>query len=280
MADAGGLPAAVTCADGYSLTLRAFEPDAAPRRALLLAPATGVPAGFYAGFAGWMAERGCACVTWDWRGTGENARRAPRHTDVSMLDWATLDLPAAIDWTRRRYALPLTGIGHSFGGQAFGLADRPDVFASIVLFASGHAYWRHWPPPGRYLFRASISALLAITRVAGYLPGRMLGLGADLPAGVARQWLTWCLQPEYCGRWSGHARIKAPVLSYAFADDGYAPAASRAALLEKYGGTKSMLTPRPVDFGLRRVGHLDFFRRRHADTLWPSFVDALETLNA
>ena len=276
--DESGRPAALTCADGRTLTVRAFEPASRPDRVVLLAPATGVPARFYAAFAGWLATRGYACVTWDWRGSGENSAAPVAETGVSMLDWATLDLPAAIDWAQARYDRPLIGIGHSFGGQAFGLADRPGAFESLVLFASGHAYWRHWPVPGRYLFRAAISVLLATTKICGYLPGRSIGLGADLPAGVADQWLRWCLRPDYFGRWDGHAALTAPVLSYAFSDDSYAPRTSREALLAKYGGPKCMRTPSPADFGLRRVGHLDFFRRRHAGSLWPAFLGELESL--
>lgn len=265
----------VTCSDGVALTVRAFEAASPRPYVVMLLPATGVPARFYFNFATWLSHRGYTTVVFDWRGIGENGGQPIRDIDVTMLDWATIDQPAVIDWAAARYGLPLIGIGHSFGGQAFGLAGKPEHFAKLILFASGHAYWRLWPAPGRYLFRAAISGVLALTSAFGYLPGKALGLGADLPASVVRQWLHWCLDPDYIGRWDGHAEMRMPVLSFAFSDDSYAPPASRKVLLDKYGGPKSMLTPAPGDFGLRRVGHLDFFRQRFADTLWPAFLPLL-----
>ena len=39
-----------------------------------------------------------------------------------MSDWAALDVTAAVAWMRERYHnLPLSYVGHSFGGQALGL---------------------------------------------------------------------------------------------------------------------------------------------------------------
>ena len=41
---------------------------------------------------------------------------------ASMSDWAALDVTAAVAWMRERYKdLPLSYVGHSFGGQALGL---------------------------------------------------------------------------------------------------------------------------------------------------------------
>ncbi len=266
----------VRCADGVTLLVDCYEPADRPDRVVLLSPATGVPAGFYRGFACWLAARGHATITWDWRGTGRNASGSVRDSSATMLDWATLDQPAVIDWALERYGQPLTGIGHSFGGQAFGLAGRPDAFDRLVLFASGHAWWGHWPAPGRYLFRAAIPVMLATIAVCGYLPGRALGLGANLPAGVARQWFGWCRRRAYLGRWEGHARMPAPVLSYGFADDTYAPLRSREALLGHYGGPRRLVTVRPQDHGVSRIGHLGFFRRRNAGQLWSAFLGELD----
>ncbi len=267
--------ATVTCDDGTPLVVRAFEAAAPQPYIVLLAAAAGVPARFYFNFATWLAHHGYTTVVWNWRGIADNGPASARDSAATMSDWATLDQPAVIDWAHGRYAKPIIGVGHSFGGQAFGLAGRPERFARLVLFASGHAYWRLWPSPGRYLFRAAIGLTLAATAVVGYLPGKALGFGVDLPAGVVREWLTWCRSPDYLGRWDGHAMLEAPVLSYGFSDDHFAPPASRQALLEKYGGPGFVLTPSPADFGLRRVGHLDFFRQRFADTLWPAFLPLL-----
>lgn len=275
-----GRAATVTTSDGFPLSVTAFEARSPRAQLVLLASANGVPARFYRPFASWLATQGYTTITWDWRGLGETASDRIRDCDATMLEWATLDQPAVCDWAHEQYALPAIGIGHSFGGQVFGLAGHPERFAKLILFGASNAYWRLWPVPFRYGFRTWIGAMRVATAMAGYLPGRRLGFGADLPAGVARQWLSWCLHPEYHQRWQGHADIKAPVLSYAFSDDRYAPLAARENLLMRYGGEKSLLTPSPKDFGLQRVGHFDFFRKRHATTLWPAFLPNLQVADS
>ena len=236
----------ITSSDGFPLAAQVFDAGNRCSGVVLLAPATGVPAGFYQHFAGWLAANGLTTVTWDWRGVGGSAPESLRGFAATMMDWACLDQPAVIDWASERFRMPLIAIGHSFGGQAFGLADRADRFARLVLFASGSAYWRLWPAPGRYLFRAAIGSWLLAARLFDYFPGRRLGVGADLPKGVAQQWLRWCLQPDYHGNWEGHGRMLAPVLSYGFSDDRFAPLASRQRLLDYYGGPKELITVRPA----------------------------------
>ena len=70
-------------------------------------------------------------MTYDYRGTGDSVQQAltgynqPKSLvgfKASMSDWASHDITAAIAWMRERYkALPFAYVGHSFGGQAFGL---------------------------------------------------------------------------------------------------------------------------------------------------------------
>lgn len=269
--------ATVLCSDGFPLGVTAFEAAKPSSQLVLISPANGVPARFYFKFAQWLAEQGYTSVTWDWRGLGDSAPESARQFSATMLDWAARDQVAALNWAHERYRLPIIAIGHSFGGQVYGFADYPNRFAKIILFGSGNAYWRLWPSPGRYLFRSGISIMLALTTMVGYLPGKRLGLGSDLPKGVARQWLNWCLQPDYHGQWDGHSKISAPVLSYAFSDDHYAPLASREDLLQRYGGEKTLITVDPASLGLSRVGHFGFFRSQFAETLWPAFLPHIKS---
>ena len=54
--------------------------------------------------------------------TGYNQPKSLVGFKASMSDWAALDVTAAVAWMRERYkTLPLTYVGHSFGGQALGL---------------------------------------------------------------------------------------------------------------------------------------------------------------
>lgn len=234
-----------------------------------MAPGSGIPRRFYFDFCGYFADQGYTVLTWDWRGIGDSAPDSLKGFDADMMDWATLDQPAALDWLYADCGLPITAVGHSFGGQVFGLYEYPQRFHQLILLAAGNAYWRMWSFPSRYFFRSSVAVLGAITRLAGYLPGKTLGLGTDLPRGVALQWFGWCSRPDYHGHWQRAETIAAPALSFGFSDDSYAPVAQRKWLLNRYGGKKTFVTTEPGSFNLRRIGHLDFFRSRHKDSLWP-----------
>ena len=124
---------------------------------MLINSATAVPRKIYRGFAGYLARRGCAVLTYDYRGIGDSRQKAlvgynqPKSLvgfKASMSDWAALDVTAAVAWMRERYKhLPLTYVGHSFGGQALGLlrqqhrglARAADRGASRLLEADGLA---------------------------------------------------------------------------------------------------------------------------------------------
>ncbi len=56
-------------ADGYLLGATLFLPRGAKRNAVLINSATAVPRKIYRGFAGYLARRGCAVLTYDYRGT-------------------------------------------------------------------------------------------------------------------------------------------------------------------------------------------------------------------
>lgn len=266
----------IVCEDGYPLSAQLFRAKAPAERVLTLSPATGVPARFYRRWCAYMASEGFTTLTWDWRGVGDSAPEELRDFDANMLDWAHLDQRAALDWAFGEFGQPLTAVGHSYGGQVFGLYPQRSRFRQLVLFASGNAYWRLWPFPDRYLFRAAIAVLGQLARTVGYLPGEVLRLGANLPTGVARQWFHWCTLPDYHGDWQGAADLDAPVLSYGFSDDRYAPEAQRRWLLERYGGPGTFVTIGPADYGLKKIGHLDFFRPMHADRLWPDLLRRLD----
>ena len=108
--------------DGYGLGATLFLPRGAKRHAVLINSATAVPRKIYKGFAGYLARRGCAVLTYDYRGIGDSRPRSLVGFKASMSDWAALDVTAAVAWMRERYHdLPLSYVGHSFGGQALGL---------------------------------------------------------------------------------------------------------------------------------------------------------------
>jgi predicted alpha/beta hydrolase len=244
---------------------------------VLVAPAVGVRRGLYDGFAGYLAAAGFGVLTWDWRGTGGSrpqGRRGLRGFRATMRNWAARDLGGAIAWASGRFpGARLLGVGHSFGGQAFGIADNADRVSALMTVAAQSGWWGHWPRPARYELAALWHVVVpALSNALGYFPGRALGLGEDLPQGVALEWARWCRNPEYFGDWRGHERFTAPLLSFAIADDPYAPAAAVAALHAHYGSpVRAFRSVRPEDLGLARIGHFGFFRPT-ARALWDESV--------
>ena len=63
-------------ADGYLLAASLFLPRGAKRHAVLINSATAVPRKIYRGFAGYLAGRGCAVLTYDYRGIGDSRQKA------------------------------------------------------------------------------------------------------------------------------------------------------------------------------------------------------------
>jgi len=134
----------------------------------------------------------------------------------------------------------------------------------------------HWPRPAAWRYALLwYVAMPGLTHLLGHFPGRLLGLGEDLPRGVALRWARWCRTPDYLGDFSGHARFTAPLLAYSFADDVYAPARAVDWLHDRYGSTskeRRHVTPR--DLGVARIGHFGFFRP-DAEPLWREAADWL-----
>ncbi|WP_442868406.1 alpha/beta fold hydrolase [Bradyrhizobium sp. CCBAU 51627] len=132
--------------DGYALAGTLFLPRGAKRHAVLINSATAVPRKIYRGFASYLAHRGCAVLTYDYRGIGGSRRPAivgynrPKSLvgfKASMADWAAQDVTAAVRWMRERYGtLPLAYVGHSYGGQALGLIENNSEISRAAFIAS------------------------------------------------------------------------------------------------------------------------------------------------
>src|SRR5436190_965693 len=99
-------------ADRYLLGATLFLPRRAKRHAVLINSATAVPRKIYRGFAGYLAGRGCAVLTYDYRGIGDSRQKSPvgynqpkslAGLKASMSEWAALDVTAAVGWMRERY---------------------------------------------------------------------------------------------------------------------------------------------------------------------------------
>jgi predicted alpha/beta hydrolase len=281
-------------ADGYQLAATLFLPRGAKRHAVLINSATATPRKVYQGFAGYLARRGCAVLTYDYRGVGGSRQKAVEGYNqpkslvgfkASMSDWAALDITAAVAWMRERYhALPLGYVGHSFGGQALGLLSNNAEVSRALFVAAQAGYWKLMASPERYRVYALLNFLgIPLTRLLGYAPG-WAGIGEDLPKDAFLQWVHWVMSPRYLlddknlpgltnfANYHGALRAICP------ADD---PWATRRAVELLCSGFTSIepeiITVTPADVGAEKIGHFGFFRSEHRDTLWRGAAEWLQT---
>lgn len=261
--------------DGLELGATLFHPTRAARGTVIVNGATGVPASYYSSFAEHLAASGLRVVTYDYRGVGASRPDSLRGFSATMSDWAELDARSVLGHVRERFGdSPLFWLGHSFGGQALGLIDDAREVTGAVLVGSQLGDLSFWPLPDRLKLSVLLGGLLpAVTRGFGYLPGA-IGVGEDLPKGVAEEWARWCLTRGYF--LEAHpvarrrfARFDKPTLLYSMSDDDFAPEPAVAQLMSLL--SSAPLEHRrviPSELGVEAIGHFGFFRPRFTDTLW------------
>ena len=177
-----------------------------------------------------------------------------------MSDWAALDATAAVAWMRERYHdLPLSYVGHSFGGQALGLLANNSEVSRALLIAAQAGYWKLMASPERYRVFALLNFVgTPLTRILGYAPG-WSGLGEDLPKGVFEQWVRWVMSERYLfddpdlKALSNFAKYKGALRSLCLSDDPWATRPAVELLCSGFNSTTpEILTVTPADAGADR----------------------------
>ncbi len=263
--------------DGHRLAARHYRPALEPVRAVLLVGAMGVPQRFYEAYASWLAHQGLAVLTFDVRGVGDSAPPRLRGFQASITDWASQDLPAAVQALRQRHpGVPLSYLGHSLGGQLFGwLGEGSRVFERVLTVASGNGHWRWNAPPTRS--RAPLLWWLLVpvlTPLFGHFPGRRIGVVGDLPAGAMRQWRRWCLHPDYLGVEgpavrARYAQVRTPITALLMPDDELVGPEGIRRLYRLYDGAPvTVVEAHARNWGRKRLGHFGVFRPAPDESLW------------
>lgn len=268
--------------DGLSLPATLFETEDAPIAIAIVSPATATPRGFYHSFCRYLATHGIIAVTYDYRGTF-GAPRELRASDARMRDWGELDFPGVVEWVKERYpSLPLYAVGHSVGGHVLMMAPNAAKIERAVTVASQSGFWRLYRGFEKYRVFAFVKAIMPLlTRIFGYFPGKHVVFGTDLAPGVLYEWSKWCTSPGYffddasmTSLANAHDLI-APVLMIGLADDPWATPRAIDAIVP--GFTDAKVTRREIDpasVGARGIGHMGFFRKEYATSLWPIVLEA------
>lgn len=249
---------------------------------LIVNSATAVPQTFYRPFAEFLASHGVTVVTYDYRGIGRSRPAGRlRGVQADMRSWALLEVAAVLDWAAEQFpGHRLMALGHSFGGQVLGLLPNRYRLSRTVLVASQIGYWRAFAlrdRPGAWF--AMHLLVPGLSHALGYFPGSKVGLGEDLPKGVALEWARWCRSPLYLfdhltpEERKGYDSFTAPMLAFKFTDDTFASGDSVEQLMGFYRKARPVLrTVAPAHLGVERLGHFGFFRPQAGAALWPEVL--------
>jgi predicted alpha/beta hydrolase len=267
--------------DGFPLAGTLFAGSGAGP-AVLISSAAAVPDGFYRHFANRLLERGASHVlTYDYRGVARSAAPKAWRARLNMKDWGVLDMPAALDELKRvAEGKPIVGIGHSFGGVALGLSNRSAEFERYTTTASLSGYYRNTAQPLAVFAKMNFLGV-PLTIPFGHLP-RWAGIGEALPGSIFRDWARWCRNPNFLfadpkvpeSRY--FSSVRTPMLSIGINDDPWGTPRAVDGLLMHYANAplhELWLSPDQTTGGA--VGHMGFFRKHHAETLWPDVIDWL-----
>jgi predicted alpha/beta hydrolase len=275
----------IAAADGFELAATTYTPAQPPRGVVVINSATAVRRRYYDRFATHLAAAGFAVVTYDYRGIGGSAPRRLRGFVASMREWGEVDQPAVINFAMAwQPTVPLKLVAHSVGGQIFGLLPDPNRVTRVLMVAAQHNYWRLWDAPRRWVLWGLWTLFMPATaHVLGYFPSRRVGLGENLPRGVALDWARWCRSPGALVEAIGgdapqrFAQYRGPILSMSFDDDhAFAPRAAVDALLRFY--VNARVEHRHVtaaSLGLEKVEHFGFFRPAASEHGWRIALDWL-----
>ena len=136
-------------------------------------------------------------------------------------------------------------------------SDHPWPYRAVAL-----NFWFTLGPFATFLF--------------GYLPGRALRVGEDLPAGVFWQWRKWCTSRDFYDadlgprlpvpNWQSGAKVRL----HAFADDELIPPPQVGRLAQVFGTDHVVIDPK--DHGLVQIGHLGAFSRKNR-AIWTVLLE-------
>ena len=271
--------------DGCLLSANIYRSADPCRGVVLIHSATAVPQTLYIGFAEYLAESGFETLTYDYRGIAGSAPARLRGFRASMSDWALKDAEGVQLWARRTYPdKPLLAVGHSFGGNVIGLCDSTRHLTAAAMVA-GHAGCLRFIMPWAERLRVYLRVrglFPLINALLGYVPGRRLGIGEDLPKEVARNWSHWSSLPNCFFDVAAleaprrFARVQIPLVSISLDDDLWATPPAVDLLTSFF--VQARLEHWKIsgqEEGVGPIGHLGYFRRRHGPVLWPRLAQWL-----
>ena len=278
--------------DGYTLAANLYYQRGlvAPSSVVLFSCGGAVPAVRYARFARHLAQTGAAVLVYDYRGIGASRPANLRGFSARAEDWSEFDCGGAIAYLRLQYpGSQLIGMAHSIGALLTCGAPNVAEISRFVFLCPHTGYYGDYLPRFRLPMAVLWHGVMPLaTHIFGFFPARRLGLGQDIPAGIALQWSARTspeLQPKASGHTAKRAiamiarykQVRGEALAVGFADDAFATPAGSRRLLEAFPGLHARtVSIAPSQAGMSKIGHFGLFRRSAEASLWPLILGILQ----
>lgn len=272
---------------GASLAATVFYPQITPtevKTAVLLGPATGIKRQFYQPFAQFLAQQGFGVITFDNEGIGGSLTGNIKNCDASLITWGRSDMPAIFEELQNKFSnANYHLVGHSAGGQLFGLMDNHAELKSVFNVACSSGQISNMTLSNKVKARWFMEFFIPTSNLLfGYTQTDKVGMGEPLPKLVAKQWREWCNGAGYIKTAFGktvtnhhYDAVTLPAIWINAPDDHIANDANVADMIRVFPNmqvtTKTLV---PSDYGLKEIGHMKFFSRK-SQVLWDMAVEWL-----
>lgn len=233
--------------DNTTLYFTLFSSNMPTNPILVIYPAFGVQATYYARFAQQLSQAGISVVTIDLRGHGLSAVRPDANNNYGFLEMIA-DLKAVSDNLKTAFpSQKVYLLGHSLGGQAASLAiaKHPTAYDGLAMIGSPNVYYKGWSGFHYYRRKVGLHLLPFIGRVIAMLPKFKIG-GYYTTQTQIQEW-------GYTGKTGNYkvigdnldyekalAKVSIPILAIDIEADLMAPKAAIINLYEKFKNVNAL----------------------------------------
>lgn len=272
--------------DLYPIAVTSFGENNSTHQIIVISSAIGVPQKFYAKFATYLANKGYLVFTYDYRGIGQSKPQSLKGFNAEFIDWADKDFMAISQYIEEMYPKHQKYlIGHSMGGIMLGLSRAFRVYDKFVTIGSQFGYIENFHDKDKFKIKTFFKVMIPLlTPLYGYFPSPKVNMGDPLPKGIAYNWKSIILGQEsilgYANKTQNfYEEITQPMLIISLDDDYMAPPKTVDLFASKVmvNAKKKRLNIKPQDVGLKNIGHMDFFREKNKNELWPIPLDFIES---
>ena len=269
--------------EGTSFALQVYAATDSKAAAVLIQPAMGVKAGYYAPLAAALRDAGYNIAVAELRGHEESGGRKPgRDYDFGYHELLTEDWPQAIAAVKARFpGAPFYLYGHSLGGQVSAIyaAHHPEQLDGLILTAVSSVHWKLWPLP----FWPYSQAAVLVSKLLVHFPGEKFNVAGREARSVIADWgrqartgRFYFGKPERTDHDAMLATLTIPVLAISLQGDFFAPKHAMNDIVRRF--PKAALTRQHLDPKAMGIDGIDHFRWvRKPQVVLPTLLDWLKS---